>query len=275
MHTIYPLGHFYSPMVNNDEAKKDEARIWPVNPEILGIDFNDDSHREFLGTIIPQCIGKFDYPQDEKERKHEYDFYQSNNQFGYFDALMLFAFLLHTKPKRVIEIGSGYSSLITADVNRRFFNNSIEFLCIEPYPIPMLQRGVPGISVLIQERVQDVPFLIFERLQPGDILFIDSSHVSKTGSDVVHLYFEVLPRLQPGINIHIHDIFLPFDYPKNWVIDEGRGWNEQYLLQALLMYSNTFSVIYGCEYAAYKFSELLISQFGKLPGGGNFWIHKG
>jgi len=175
----------------------------------------------------------------------------------------------------MIEVGSGYSSLLTADVNRRFLNNELALTCIEPYPAPFLLEGVPGMSELIESQVQDVPLSTFERLQSGDILFIDSSHVSKTGSDVNTIYFDIIPRLKRGVLIHIHDIFLPADYPKEWVIDEKRCWNEQYLLRALLMFSHAFEVVFGCAYAAYQHADWVKKALGgELYGGGSLWIRK-
>jgi hypothetical protein len=106
------------------------------------------------------------------------------------------------------------------------------------------------------------------------VLFIDSSHVSKTGSDVNFLYLEVLPRLAPGVWIHLHDIFLPNDYPREWVLEEERSWNEQYLVQALLMYSRAFAVRFGSACAFHLFPELVESVFGSRLGGGSLWIEK-
>jgi hypothetical protein len=118
----------------------------------------------------------------------------------------------------------------------------------------------------------------FDQLSSNDVLFIDSSHVSKTGSDVNYLYFEVLPRLKKGVKIHIHDIFLPNDYLKDWVLNEKRSWNEQYLLRALLMYSTAFQVVFGCSYADEKMPELvkhgLADPEERSFGGGSFWIEK-
>lgn len=111
----------------------------------------------------------------------------------------------------MIEFGSGYSSLLMADVNRRFLGNQSHVRCIGPYPRELLKRGVAGIDEVLVQRVQDVSLNVFADLEAGDVLFIDSSHVSKTGSDVNYLYFEVLPRLTAGVVVHIHDIFLPHD----------------------------------------------------------------
>jgi hypothetical protein len=178
----------------------------------------------------------------------------------------------------MIEVGSGFSSLLTADVNARFLSGGMHFSCIEPFPREFLKSPIPGLSELIIEKVEDLPFSLFEELNEGDVLFIDSSHVSKTDSDVNYLYFEILPRLKPGVYVHIHDIFLPCEYPQDWAIEANRSWNEQYLLRALLMYSTQFEVVFGCKNAEVKYRPLIAEALGKpvnkVFGGGSFWIKK-
>jgi hypothetical protein len=176
----------------------------------------------------------------------------------------------------MIEIGSGFSSLLTADVNRRFLDGTLEFTCIEPYPAAFLSDGVDGISTLIPSKVQDVPLDVFSQLSSGDILFIDSSHVAKTGSDVNYLYFEVIPRLAAGVRVHIHDIFLPHDYPREWAIDANRSWNELYLVRAFLMYNRDFRITFGASYAAYRFPDLVRAALpgGHLMAGGSLWLER-
>ena len=118
--------------------------------------------------------------------------------FGGLDARALFVLLRKLRPQRMIEVGSGYSSLLSADVNQRFLDSQMELTCVEPHPPKFLDRTVSGLTQLIRQRVQDLPITEFQQLANGDILFIDSSHVAKTGSDVNFLILEVLPRLQPG-----------------------------------------------------------------------------
>jgi Methyltransferase domain len=268
----FPDGHFYSPLVNIDEVKQGENRIWSERPELLGIDFNSASHRFLLSEVFPSYISDYDYPLAAHS---EANYFNDNSQFSWLDSRTLFVILRHLRPKRMIEIGSGFSSLLTADVNRRFLNSQLEFTCIEPYPRNFLLTGIAGISHLIQSKVQDVPLSSVTNLQSGDILFIDSSHVCKTGSDVNHIYFEILPRLPVGVFIHIHDIFLPYEYPKHWVIDDCRSWNEQYLVRALLMYTQAFEVIFGCNFAFHKYPELVSKVLnGDLYGGGSLWLRK-
>jgi hypothetical protein len=271
-------GHFYSPIVNTEDILQRSADIWPTVPQIEGIDFNDERHRQILKEWFPAHIGRYDYPDVLPETPDLVNFFTGNGQFSHLDSRTLFVMLKELRPQRMIEVGAGFSSLLTADVNRRFLDLRIDFICIEPYPRPFLEKHIDGISRLVKERVEKVPYELFAQLERGDILFIDSSHVSKTGSDVNYLYFEILPRLKPGVIVHIHDIFLPHDYPKEWVLEQNRSWNEQYLLRAMLMYSTRFRVLFGSRYAAYRFPDLVVSALadpnGRCLSGGSFWIER-
>lgn len=274
--TTHPAGHFYSPIV--DPRAIDIARTWPPQPQVLGIDFGDAQHERILCDVFPRRMPAYDYPEHLDEGADHHQFHTQNSQFSWLDSRALFVLLTEWQPRRLIEVGSGFSTLLAADINRRFLRGKMDITCIEPYPRAFLKAGVPGVSRLLETKVQDVPFAEFGNLQAGDILFIDSSHVAKTGSDVNYLYFEVLPRLAHGVRVHIHDIFLPHDYPREWVIDENRSWNEQYLLRALLMHSNAFRIVFGCSYAFWKFPELvrtaLAHPHGHAFAGGSFWIER-
>jgi len=277
--TSHPNGHFYSPVVDPEELGARIAEIWPEYPAPLaGIDFDEQSHREILDQWFPEFISGYDYPELESETSSEYGFYTQNSQFSWLDSRTLFVFLRKLRARQFIEVGSGFSSLLAADVNLRFLGGECQVSCIEPYPRAFLKKGVPGITALIEKKAQQLDLEYFSRLNGGDILFIDSSHVSKTGSDVNYLVFEVLPRLKPGVLIHIHDIFLPHEYPKEWVLAENRSWNEQYLVRALLMYSSTFKVVFGCSYAFHKYPQAVISALNLESkagfGGGSLWIRK-
>lgn len=274
----YDDGHFYSPVVDTRDIVQRETAIWPPAPQVLGIDFNDASHARVLDEWFPQYFPDYDYPEELQETAQLSSFYTRNSQFSWLDCRTLFVMLRALRPRRMIEVGSGFSSLLTADVNRRFLDNALDFTCIEPYPREFLRHGIDGITRLMEERVERVPLQVFEELTAGDILFIDSSHVAKTGSDVNYLVFEVLPRLQPGVIVHIHDIFLPHDYPREWVIADNRSWNEQYVVRALLMHSNAFSVLFGCSYAFHRFPDKVIAALahskGHGFGGGSLWLSR-
>ena len=274
--TAFPNGHFYSPVV--DPAALDAAQLWPPRPEVLGIDFDDVSHQRILREVFPRWLPDYDYAETLEERPELAQFFTRNSQFGWLDSRALFVLLREWRPARMIEVGSGFSTLLAADINRRFLDSAVEITCIEPFPRAFLRSGVPGVARLIEDKVQNVALREFEALQRGDILFIDSSHVAKTGSDVNYLYFDVLPRLRPGVRIHIHDIFLPHEYMHQWVVTENRSWNEQYLLRALLMFSSAFRVLFGCNYAHSRFPELVRDALalpgGRAFGGGSFWIER-
>jgi hypothetical protein len=273
----YPNGHFYSPVIDPDEVEAAADRIWPAAPSVVGVDFNPDSHREILRGLFPRYIPQFDYPATlPAGAKPAY--FDQNPAFAWLDSRALFVLLRHWRPRRVIEVGSGYSSLLMADINRRFLDETASIRCIEPYPPAFLEQLPRGIAELIPTRVQDVPLETFMDLEAGDVLFIDSSHVSKVGSDVNHLVFEVLPRLPAGVHIHFHDIFLPFDYPRDWVLKLGLYWNEQYLLRALLTLTRGFRVTFGSTYASVAHNEDVCGALSLTPGsgygGGSFWIEK-
>jgi hypothetical protein len=274
--TLFPPGHFYSPVVDVAELRSQQARVWPAKPNVLGIDFNDAHHEQVLREYFPAFYPDFAYP------KH-YDgnpltFYVENDQFSLLDCRALFVLLRAWRPQRFVEVGSGFSTLLVADVNRRFLSGSMRICCIEPHPKDALYAPALGLERLIVRKVQEIGFEPFDALDAGDVLFIDSSHVAKTGSDVNHLCFEVLPRLRKGVRIHFHDIFLPEDYPKPWALDENRSWNEQYVVRTLLMYSSHFRVLFGCGYAFAAHADLLREALhnpdGAYYGGGSLWIEK-
>jgi predicted O-methyltransferase YrrM len=277
--SAFPAGHFYSPVVDTVDLASRREEIWPPDPRpVLGVDWNDAMHEQVLGQWFPRWLPDWDYPESLDETVAPGRYYVRNSQFSWLDARTLYVFLRQFSPRRVIEVGSGYSSLLVADVGRRFLGGELDFTCVEPYPRPFLKAGVPGIGRLIEERVERVGLGLFEELQAGDFLFIDSSHVAKTGSDVNYLMFEVLPRLAPGVIVHIHDIHLPYEYPPEWVLDENRSWNEQYLVRALLMYSTAFRVLFGCARAWNRHREAVVTALAHPRragyGGGSLWIER-
>ncbi|WP_440224169.1 class I SAM-dependent methyltransferase [Dokdonella sp. MW10] len=272
----HPNGHFYSPVVNTEEAGRSSSELWPEEPEVLGIDFNEEQHRDWLSNLFPKYFREYDYEESGDEENGDGSFFTQNSQFGWLDSRVLFALLRHWKPRRFIEIGSGFSSMLVMDVNRRFLGGRMHVTCIEPYPRRFLRDNAGALGQLVEKKVQQVDLAVFEDLQAGDVLFIDSSHVAKTGSDVNHIYFNILPRIRRGVKIHIHDTFLPDEYPRQWVIDENRSWNEQYLVRALLMFSERYEVEFGCAYAFRTMPDLVAKALsnpdGSVFGGASFWI---
>jgi len=182
------------------------------------------------------------------------------------------------RPERVIEIGSGFSTLCAATAVRKNLDDgfSTELIAIEPFPAEILRAGVPGVSQLITSKVQDVSLAFFSTLKAGDILFIDTTHVVKMGGDVNYIYLDILPRFPVGVYVHIHDIALPMEYPRRW-INAGHFWTEQYLLQAFLAFNNAFEVVWAGSYLHFYHSDLLkkfCSVYDGTDWPGSFWIRR-
>lgn len=246
--TWVPAGHYYSPIPPIDEVRADDARIFAIPESVPGVDLHDADQVALLNTIAAFYP---EMPFRERARGNlRYAF--ENPAYSYSDAIFLYGMIRHLRPKRVIEVGSGYSSSAMLDINDRFFGGAIQFTFIDPFPetLHSVLRASDRKSVRITpSRVQNVDIELFTELAANDILFIDSTHVSRTGSDVNHIFFEVLPRLRPGVRIHFHDIFYPFEYPRDWVY-EGRAWSEAYLLRAFLTNNEAFSIEIWNDYLA-------------------------
>lgn len=272
---LFPPGHFYSPIADLEEIKLRQDCIWRPSRDMAGIKWNEAEQLALLSEGFKPYMADIRFPVEQSADPATY-FYR-NDQFPALDAEVLYCILRHFKPARMIEVGSGFSSLVTAQVNRDFLGNQLHFSCIEPYPRQFLRDGVAGISELVMRKVEDVPLDYFDCLREGDVLFIDSSHVSKVGSDVNYLFFEIVPRLNRGVLIHIHDIFLPEEYPKRWVIEEGRHWNEQYLVRAFLEFNASFEILWAANFMAkYHTAEVaaVFPNFPQLGGGGSLWLRR-
>ena len=221
---IRPI-HYYEPLpdfraITADQIKR--KRTYPA------IDFRWEAQLTLLDELAAY--------RDELT-KLDFDF--TNNFFSGFDAAVYYSLIRHLKPRRIIEIGGGYSTRIAAKALSA--NREGSLTCIEPYPEERLSNADLHIE-LITKRVEEIDVDFFSCLETNDILFIDSSHTVKFGSDVCYEFLEILPRLRPGVLVHIHDIFFPHDYPVEWLINRRLALNEQYLLEAFLAFSTTFCV---------------------------------
>ena len=198
--------------------------------------------------------------------------------FCYADAVFLYSFLRLMQPARIIEVGSGFSSAVMLDTVDRFFRNCPAMTFIEPYPDDLkdLLRPEDRRNVtVIEDRVQKVSTERFAELQDGDLLFIDSSHVMKCGSDLQYLMFDVIPRLPVGVFVHFHDIFDRFEYPSDWLM-QGWYWNEAYLLRAFLAYNNAWGIQLFSNYACRAFPEFFAENMPlcRLTPGGSLYIRR-
>jgi hypothetical protein len=242
-----PPGHFYSPLVDFREVDAQAERLFERTvPGIPGINLNQENQFRLLQEFA-ELYDECPFPERPVPGTR---YFLDNEYFPYGDGIALYSFLRYCRPRRIIEIGSGFSSAAMLDVNQLFLGGSIECTFIEPHPAKL--QGLMTADdkmrhTVLEEKVQDVGLEIFDTLKENDILFVDSSHVVKTGSDVCHIFSNILPSLRQGVFIHFHDITWPFEYPRNWV-ETGLSWNEAYLLKAFLQYNSTFQIVYFCSF---------------------------
>lgn len=275
MNCCYPNGHFYSPVFSIEDIKKREFQIWKnIDKEgIAGIELRTEEQRK----LILQFYNFYKDLPFKSEKQDNVRFQFNNGYYSYTDGIILYSMLRHFEPKKIIEIGSGHSSAAMLDINELFYNNQIDLTFIDPYPerlFSLMKESDKKQGTIIEKDVQLVALDVFEKLQAGDILFIDSTHVSKTGSDVNYILFEILPVLKSGVLIHFHDVFYPFEYPKEWVF-KGYNWNEDYILKAFLMYNDKFEIKLFSEYLHRQHKDI----FEGMPLcyndiGSNLWIEK-
>jgi len=265
----YPAGHFYSPIPTGADVRaRLDSLPQAVNDALPGVNLNTQRQGDLLRVF--QAFYN-DLPFLEK-RTADARYYFDQTVFCYADAIFLYSFLRHVQPRRIIEVGSGFSSAIMLDTVDRFFDHSPQITLIEPFPVNLKQLLRPqdySRLTLIEEKVQRVPVERFTSLQAGDLLFIDSSHVLKCGSDVQFLMFEVLPRLPVGVFVHFHDVFDSFEYPRDWLL-KGLYWNEDYALRAFLSHNHAWEICLFGNYAVRVFREWLAEAMPlclKNPGG--------
>lgn len=271
----FPPGHFYSTIVNVNEIKQNENKIWKgiLTDGIKDINLNTEEQLKLL-----EEIAVFYSEMPFKESCNETLRYKfENGMYSYTDGIVLYGLLRKIKPKQIIEVGSGHSSALMLDINNLFFKNAINLTFIEPFPLrlnTLLTKRDKETLTIIEKKIQEIDFDIFEKLEKDDILFIDSTHVSKCGSDVNYILFEILPRLKQGVYIHFHDIFYPFEYPKEWVY-KGYNWNENYLLRAFLTNNDKYKIKLFSDYVHLYHKD----AFKTMPltyknSGGNLWLQK-
>ncbi len=272
--SCFPPGHYYSPIVSVEDLKKREAEIWNNKDQekIIGINLNTTEQLQLV-----KCLAEYYDEMPFSNVRNKNRFYFDNDFYEYTDGIILYSMMRHFKPAQIIEIGSGFSSALMLDTNQLFFNNNINITFIEPYTerlYSLITTNDKKSTTIIERDVQNVPLKTFEKLNQGDILFVDSTHVAKTGSDVNYILFEILPRLNKGVLIHFHDIFYPFEYPKEWVF-QGRNWNENYFLKSFLMYNNEFQIKLFGDYL-HKFHSDVFNNMSDCMknSGGNLWLEK-
>jgi hypothetical protein len=262
--------HFYQPIPNTSHLSDN---VWTRESELVGINMNDGEQLRLLREVFPGFRHEYEtFPTNATDDPATFHF--DNGLFDGTDALVLYCMIRHLQPKRVIEVGSGYSTRLAAQA--ALANGSTKLTCIDPHPDGVVRAGFPGLTSVIDSSVEEVSIDLFKSLEAQDVLFIDSSHVVRIGGDVNFLILEVLPRLQPGVVVQMHDVFLPREYPRDWVVDMRRFWSEQYLLQAFLAFNTAFRVLLANSYLDARYPDALRNTFPNSPwwGGGSFWLQR-
>lgn len=273
----YPPGHFYSPIVDPAMIGAEFLRRASEPPPLTlpGIAVDLDAQTAMWHRMLP-FLREIPFP-DEPAEGFRYHF--SNSNFSYGDGSILYAVLRLFEPRRLIEIGSGYSSACSLDTIDRYLSGRVRVTFIEPFAD--LLRNVLGAGTmrevdLHESQVQDVGLDVYADLAANDLLFIDSTHIMKTDSDVCHELFAILPKLKSGVLIHFHDIFWPFEYGNEWVLKENRSWNEIYGMRAFLMYNDAFEILFFNDYFRRFNHSLIAATYPKFlqNTGGSLWLRK-
>ena len=269
---FFPPGHYYSAIPSLDDRQAFLNSTQLVK-EIPGVYLNVDAQFE----LLQRFKNYYDECPFRDYKSGSLRYYYVNPSYSYTDALTLYSIIREFKPSRMIEIGSGFSSCVMLDTSELFFGDHIDFTFIEPYPelLHSLIKEKDKKHAILPLKLQDVDSNIFRSLEANDILFVDSTHVSKLGSDVNRIMFEILPNLKNGVLIHFHDIFWPFEYPMDW-IRKGMSWNEAYLLRAFLEFNENFEILFFSS-LLHKYHHDWFKENMSLclkNAGGNIWLRK-
>ena len=273
---LEPL-NFYSPL-NDPRFLENNQDLWTTPFVPLDIDWRVDHQLEVAREVSKYVLELADIPDHAGP---ESDFYWQNNFWNSADAMVQYGLFRSRKPSRLIEVGCGFSSLLAA---RAFRANSREnpelrtdVMLIDPYPRREALDKLPRDWQLVESILQRCPLDWFERLGPGDVLFYDGSHCCHTASDVNWFFFQILPRLREGVLIHLHDIFLPRDYPREWLLERLQSWNEQFVLQAFLMNNSAYRIEIANAFLAHERAPEIKALYQEVQPywGGSFWMTKG
>lgn len=267
------LKTFYSPIPD----LKGLPRGFFEDPVPLpGIDLALDRQLSLVDEQLSGLMGEFQPSDSPDPGPHRYT--TANPSYSRLDATFLYAMVRHLRPRRTIELGSGYSTLVTAEAGRRNANEGfpLSLEVYDPYAA-VVDASLPGLDALHSVAVQQVPTATFEALEAGDVLFVDTTHTVKANSDVNYIVLQVLPRLKPGVVVHIHDIFLPFEYPRDFADKYGLYWNEQYLVQGFLAMNPGYEVVLsGSALTRLRTADFCARVPAGVPaeGSGAFWIRR-
>ena len=264
---------FYSPIPDLRALPDD---VFERRSALRGLDLRLDRQVALLEDELAPYLAEFGPP--EHPSGHPGEFHFTNGSYEAVDADLLYALVRHHKPRRVLELGSGHSTLVTcmaaARNKRDGYPTRVE--CFDPHP-SVVSAATPGVARLEPVPAQHVPLAEFQALEAGDVLFVDTTHTVKLGGDVNFVVLDVLPLLAPGVVVHFHDVFLPREYPRVWVEDLGLVWAEQYLLQAFLAMNPGYEVLLSANALATERPDVLgpaVRSWRLCGMPGAFWIRR-
>jgi hypothetical protein len=273
----YRPGHFYSPICDPAELMRryHDPHTTPPPDTLPGIDLAHDAQLQLWEDLAPYLGGARTLVTKSQHKRYQ----SSSDSFGVGDAIIYCSMLQYLRPAQIIEVGAGSSSALALDTFDRFFPERPRCCFIDPYPAflrsVLTARDNETVEVL-ESAIQDVPPGRFDALGKNDVLFIDSTHIVKTGSDVTHELFEVLPRLRSGVVVHFHDIFYPFEYPRGWAMELNYSWNEIYTLRAFLTGNRDWEILFFNDYFC-RFERARVARDApeiQTNPGGSLWLRR-
>jgi 2-polyprenyl-3-methyl-5-hydroxy-6-metoxy-1,4-benzoquinol methylase len=273
-HLFAPPGHYYSPIVQ-PKSVVDYVVARRKSKPPTGIEIDLNRHMIVWSELKPYFSDIHFGLSPTAEFRYGFE----NPHYSYGDGLMLQAMLRRFRPRRLIEVGSGHSSACALDTIEHFLDWGTQCTFVDPYPKllkSLLKPDDENRIRIVAEQIQETSPEIITQLSEGDILFLDSTHVVKTGSDVCHELFEILPNLARGVIVHFHDIFYPFEYPDQWIFEENRSWNELYAMRAFLMYNTEFEILFFTDFFAQQCRNVIKNDLPMMlrNTGASLWLRK-
>lgn len=268
--------HYYEPIPDTRDINDN---FWAQRLTTKPITFEIANQLKLLETLAIKYRKEYTkLPSNPTSNSLQY--YVNNVSFCAVDGDVYWSLIRHFKPRKIIEVGSGFSTLLAISAlekNKKDGQHS-NLIVIDPYPSKKIARKISNKSNLILKKVQEMPPSLFQQLQKNDILFIDSSHILKIGSDLYHIFLKILPILRKGVIVHFHDIFLPNEYPKDFILKSHYFYNEQYFLYSFLLYNNSFKVLLASDYIRSKYPKKLKEYFPSFSEKNlnpvSFWVQK-
>jgi predicted O-methyltransferase YrrM len=265
------LKTYYSPI---PDLARLPPSVWDARDPLRGIAFDLDAQMAFVESDLSDHVAGLTWGPDVSP-EHAFD--PSNDSYPLADARVLYAMVRHLRPARIVELGSGQTTRVIAQACRENARDGAQarLRAFDPFPTAV-DDDLPGLEELVRTKAQDVPDEVFTELGSGDVLFVDTTHTVKIASDVNHIVLRVLPLLAPGVIVHVHDIFLPYEYPRFFFADFALYWAEQYLLQAFLAFSSSFEVACAVHALGRERTARLEAAGVLDPAqmGSSFWIRR-